>query len=119
MTGGDAFTTGGPGLRTALVARFLLELALLAGAAAAAWRLTPGGWAWVTALAAVVLIAVIWGAFLSPQARITIPVPARVVLEAVLFGGAGVALWVTGIGGAGIALFSAWALDRIAIAVLR
>ncbi|WP_181905866.1 YrdB family protein [Microbacterium bovistercoris] len=99
--------------------RFLLELALLAGAAVTVWRLAPGVWAWVLAPTAVVMVTLIWGTFLSPKARLVIPVAARIILEAVLFGAVGVALWTTGLGGAGIALWGAWALDRIAITVLR
>ncbi|MFE6997551.1 YrdB family protein [Microbacterium sp. NPDC057659] len=119
MNGEDPFESAGTGRRAALIVRFLLELALLAGAAVAAWRLAPGGWSWVAAVAVPVLIAVVWGLFLSPRARITLPTVARVVLETVLFGGVGAALWATGLGGFGIALFAAWLLDRAAIAVLR
>jgi hypothetical protein len=70
-------------VRTAnLGLRFLLELGLLVGVGW--WGGHTVGW-W----AAVVLplaAAVIWGSYLSPKARWTIPPAARLVLELVLFG---------------------------------
>ena len=70
-------------VRTAnLGLRFLLELGLLVGVGW--WGGHAVGW-W----AAVVLpaaAALLWGSFLSPKARWTIPPPARLVLELALFG---------------------------------
>jgi hypothetical protein len=70
-------------VRTAnLGLRFLLELGLLVGLGW--WGGHVVGW-W----AAVLLplgAAIIWGSFLSPKARWTIPPAARLVLELVLFG---------------------------------
>jgi hypothetical protein len=70
-------------VRTAnLGLRFLLELGLLVGVGW--WGGHAVGW-W----AAVLLplgAAIIWGSFLSPKARWTIPPAARLVLELVLFG---------------------------------
>jgi len=70
-------------VRTAnLGLRFLLELALLVGLGW--WGGHVVGW-W----AAIVLpaaAAVLWGSFLSPKARWTIPRPAKLVLELGLFG---------------------------------
>jgi hypothetical protein len=69
-------------VRTAnLGLRFLLELALLVGVGW--WGGQAVGW-WAAALLPVAA-ALVWGAFLSPKARWTIPRPARLVLELVLF----------------------------------
>ena len=99
--------------------RFALELALLAGAATAAWRLLPGGAGWLAAIAAVIVIAVLWGLFLSPKAIVDIRRAGRMILETVLFGAVAAALWATGLGGFGVTLAGVWILDRIALAALR
>ncbi|MFB7845131.1 YrdB family protein [Microbacterium sp. NPDC056052] len=114
----DPFLEGGPALRFALALRFLVELALLAGAATAAVRLVPGWPGWVSAIVAVALLAAVWGLLLSPKARFDIRAPGRLSLEAVLFGTVGAALWTSGLGIVGLALFAVWVLDRIALAVL-
>lgn len=107
-----------PPLAAALVGRFLIELALLAGAGIAAWRLTPGGWAWITAIAAPVLIAVVWGLLLSPRARVPLPAAAKLTIETLLFAGVGGALAISGLPVAAAIGFCAWAADRILIAAL-
>ncbi|WP_407357908.1 YrdB family protein [Microbacterium sp. LTA6] len=107
-----------PLLATALVARFLIELALLVGAAVAAWRLVPGQWGWVAAIVAPVAVAVVWGLLLSPRARFVLPEPMKLALETVLFVGVALALSLTGLGVPAIIGFVVWAVDRIAIAVL-
>ena len=114
----DPFLEGGAAVRTALGLRFLVELALLAGAAIAAVRLVPGGPGWVAAAVAVVVLAVVWGLLLSPKARFDVRPAGRVLLETVLFGAVGAALWAAGLGVAGIAVFVVWALDRIALVAL-
>lgn len=115
----DPFLDGGPALRIALGLRFLIELALLAGAATAAVRLAPGWPGWVGAVVAVIVLAVVWGLLLSPKARFDIRPAGRVLLETVLFAAVAEALWASGLGVAGIALFAVWALDRIALAALN
>lgn len=115
----DPFLEGGPALRVALGLRFLIELALLAGAATATVRLVPGWPGWVAAVVAVVVLAIVWGLLLSPKARFDIRTVGRLCLEALLFGGVGAALWASGLGVAGVALFAVWALDRIALAALN
>jgi Protein of unknown function (DUF2568) len=80
-------------VRTAnLGVRFLLELGLLVGVGW--WGGHTLGW-W----AAVLLplgAALVWGSFLSPKARWTIPPGARLALELVLFGLAAVGYYATG-----------------------
>src|SRR5215212_7080716 len=83
--------------------RFLLELAMLA--ALAYWGFTDHGGAiqWLLGLGAPLLVAVIWGVFMSPKASHPTRDPVRILLELALFG-SGVA-----------ALFAA---DRPALAVI-
>ncbi len=81
---------------TNLALRLLLELMALSGIAILAWNLTDGLWRYVAAVAAVILIGAIWGAFAVPDdpsrsGNATVPVPGalRLFLEfAILFGGA-------------------------------
>ena len=80
-------------VRTAnLGLRFLLELALLVGVGW--WGGHVVGW-WAAVLLPVVA-ALVWGAFLSPRARWTIPPAARLVLELVLFVLAAAGYWGAG-----------------------
>lgn len=114
----DPLTGASPPLAIALVARFLLELALLAGAAGLAARATSGGWGWPAAIAAAGAVATVWGLFLSPRAAIAIPPVARLALEAVLFVGIGAGLAATGSGVVAAIGVALWAADRAAIAAL-
>lgn len=102
---------------TALLLRFLLELALIAGAAFTGWALADGGWRLPLAVLAPAVVIAVWGTFLSPKARIAIPAPARVTLEALLFGGIGYLLWQAGAPTAGTALAAVWLLDRVVLAL--
>ena len=52
MSAGSPLEGASPLLAAPLTLRFLLELALLAGAGVAAYRLAPDGWRWVFAVAA-------------------------------------------------------------------
>jgi len=76
-----------------LLLRFLLELCMLG--AVAYWGFETGDGAAMQALLGVgapLLMAVVWGVFISPKATIPLrPVP-WVALQAVLFGSAAVAL---------------------------
>jgi hypothetical protein len=80
-----------------LLLRFLLELCALAALAYAGWQ-TPGS-GWLRLLVAIALplaAAVVWGQWVAPKARRPIPDPLRLVPEWIVFGGAAVALAVTG-----------------------
>lgn len=104
---------------TALVVRFLLELALLAGAAVAAWQLADGWWSPVAAIGAVVCIATVWGLLLSPKAPYAPHPVVQVLIEAVLFVVVGVGLVLAGhavVATIGVAL---WAADRGAMALFK
>jgi Protein of unknown function (DUF2568) len=72
--------------------RFLLELGLLVGVGW--WGEHAIGW-WAAVLFPLGA-AVVWGSFLSPKARWTIPSPARLVLELLLFALAAVGYWRAG-----------------------
>lgn len=113
------FDDASPALAVALTVRFLLELALLAGAAYLVWTVAPGWWRWPAAALAVVVIGVAWGLFLSPKASIEIHPVVALALEAALFVGVGAALafaapmLIPAVIGVVV-----WAVDRIALAVL-
>lgn len=104
----------------ALVLRFALELALLfavgwcAGTAAGShW------WRWVVALGATVVVAVVWGSWLSPRAPHRPSEPVRFLVEAMLFLGTGGWLWALGHPLLGAALAGLWLVDRVVLAALR
>ena len=118
MSAGSPLEGASPLLATPLTLRFLLELALLAGASVAAYRLAPDGWRWVFAVAAVLAVAVVWALLLSPKATIAVPEIAKLALEAVLFLAAGAGLAATGSVAPAVILVVLWAADRAAIALL-
>jgi Protein of unknown function (DUF2568) len=80
-----------------LLLRFVLELCALAALAYAGWQ--SSGSFWVRLLMAIALplvAAVVWGQWVAPKARHPLPDPLRLVPEWLVFGGATVALAVTG-----------------------
>lgn len=94
-----------------LVVRFGLELCLLG--VAAWWGAERGGVP--LAVAAPVLVAVAWGLFVSPKARVRVGEAGRAAVEAALF--AGGALAVVDLGHA--ALGAAFALGALVSGVLE
>jgi hypothetical protein len=103
-----------------LTARFLLELALLGGAAVAGWRAGGGGIPGALLLIlAIAVVAVVWGLAVAPRARRRWPDPSRLILEFVIFalvGGA--ALAATGSPVAGVVLAGASAAVAVTIRLL-
>jgi hypothetical protein len=73
------------GLWVLLAWRFLLELGLLAAVLTGTVRLVGGLAGWVVGALAALLVALVWGLFLSPRRRIDSPVGVRVVVELALF----------------------------------
>jgi len=118
MTGPEQFETGGPALRLALTVRFLLELALLAGAGAASWSLAPGAWRLPAAVAAVLVVGTLWGRLLSPRAPVAMPPALRLAVESVLVITVAVLLWAAAVRVPAIVGLALWAADRIAITLL-
>ena len=102
-----------------LTARFLLELALLGGAAVAGWRAggggTPGALLLILAMA---VVAVVWGLAVAPRARRRWPDPSRLILEFVIFALVGGALAATGSPVAGLVLAGASAAVAVATRLL-
>ena len=102
-----------------LTARFLLELALLGGAAVAGWRAGGGGIPGALLLIlAVAVVAVVWGLAVAPRARRRWPDPSRLILEFVIFALVGGALAATGSPVAGLVLAGASAAVAVAIRLL-
>ncbi len=78
--------TGGAAQATNLVARFVLELCMLAGLAYVGFRLGDGIVAGIgLAIALPLAAAVLWGIAIAPKARRRAPDPGRAVLEGLLF----------------------------------
>ena len=84
-----------------LALRFVLELAALAGLAAAAWNLTPGPARWVTVVVVPVVAASAWGVFnvvgdpsRSGSAPVEVSGWSRLALELVVLGAGAVGLGV-------------------------
>jgi hypothetical protein len=76
-----------------LLVRFLLELCMLG--AVGYWGFKTGDGAAMKALLGVgtpLLMAVVWGTFISPKATVELPARAWIALQAVLFGVAAAAL---------------------------
>lgn len=77
-----------------LALRFLLELAILAALACWGWSHGEGAMRWVLAIGSPLAAAILWGVFRVPNDGgppvITVPGPARLLLEALLFG---LAIW--------------------------
>lgn len=71
--------------------RFLLELCLLAALAYVGLQVNI-----VLAVVLPVVVAVVWGIFVSPKARYPLPLWAWIAVQAVLFGGAVIGLIVAG-----------------------
>jgi hypothetical protein len=91
-----------------LVLRFLLELAMLA--ALGVWGAhagTTGLSSAVLAIAAPLAAAVLWGAFVSPKARISARWPARLGVELAVFCAAVAGLAVSGFPRLAVALAAA------------
>ena len=102
-----------------LTLRFVLELCALAALAYGGWH-TPGPvWSRLLLTVALPLVAaVVWGRWVAPKASRPLPDPQRLVPEWLVFGGATVALALTGHPAwaatlAGLAAANRWALHAL------
>ncbi len=100
--------------------RFGLELCALAALAYGGWQIDAP--VWVRILAAIglpLLAAYVWSRWVAPKASHPIPDPQRLIPEWLVFGGATVALVLTGhvVLGAMLAVFAA--LNRVVLWRLR
>jgi len=75
-----------------LVLRFLLELSALTATAYWGFATASGLTQWVLGLGAPALVAVIWGLFVSPKAKVELSRPAQFAIELLVFAAAGLAL---------------------------
>jgi len=72
----------------ALVVRFLLELAALAGLVYAGIAVVDGPSGWLLGLGMAAVAAVAWGLFVAPRARIAVPTAGRLAVEVAVFAAA-------------------------------
>ena len=75
---------------------FVVELGALAAAAYWGWEATSSAGRWYLAVLAPAAVIVVWGAFVSPRARIRVSKEATLVIELVLLGLVALGLAVTG-----------------------
>lgn len=81
-----------------LLLRFVLELGALASLGYWGAHLGNGGAAKLLGgIGLPLLAAVVWGAFVAPQAAVSVPVWLHVLLEILVLGGAGAALFAAGL----------------------
>ena len=105
-----------------LIVRFLVELAMFAALGIGGWMLGVESGPWplspVLAFALPVGAMILWGTLLSPSRVLDPPLALRLLLEAVLFGGAG---WLLHLGGEttlALWLVGVWFVDRLLLAVV-
>lgn len=92
--------------------RFLLELCLLGALGYWGAQIGPGPLGKVAlGLGAPLLLAVVWGTFMSPKARVPLPTTAHLLAESALFG-LGVAALAAGQSRLALALALTWGLSR-------
>jgi uncharacterized protein DUF2568 len=84
--------------------RFLLELAALASLAYFGFSEFDGAAGWLVAVGAPLLVAVVWGRFVSPKASHPQVDPTRLLLEVAVFGSGAGALLASGRTALGIVL---------------
>ncbi|MET0417812.1 MAG: YrdB family protein [Actinoplanes sp.] len=100
--------------------RFGLELCALAALAYGGWHLPGPTWLRIAAAIGLPLLAaIVWGRWVAPKASRPLPDPRRLIPEWLVFGGATVALWLTGHIVLGVLLAVLAALNRMALWRLR
>jgi hypothetical protein len=103
-----------------LVLRFVLELCALAALAYGGWHIPgPIVTRFLLAMLLPLVAAVVWGRWVAPKASHPVPDPLRLVPEWAIFGGATVALAVTGHPVLAATLAVLAAANRVALHLLR
>lgn len=103
-----------------LLLRFLLEIAMLV--AFGVWGFATGDATWqklLLGIGAPAIALVAWGALVAPRARRRLRDPSRLVVEVILFGLAGAALWSAGAPGWALALVLVAAANIAVLSALR
>lgn len=95
-----------------LAVRFLLELCALAALAYWGSQAVTGAWRYVLAVAAPLAFALAWGLFASPKARFKQKLAGQLMIEAVLFGLAALALGLAGRPGLAVAFAALVVVNR-------
>ena len=106
-------------LPAALAVRFILELCLLSGVGWAVVHLVSGPAGPGLAIAAVLALALLWDAFLSPKRRVELGALQRLLIEALLFIAAALLLLGTGHPWLAVALLGAELFDKAAVEWLQ
>jgi len=103
-----------------LALRFGLELCMLA--AYGWWGYHSGIGTFKGVSLAILLplaVAIIWGLFLSPKAKVKLQISVRVAMELILFGVAAWLLYNAGMVAAGSALFITFVVNRAILVLLK
>lgn len=100
---------------TALVVRFLLELAALVALVYTGVATVEGFAGWLVGLGLAGIGAVAWGMFVAPRAPRPLPTPARLAVEAVVFVAAAVGLVLAEQAILAGILLALYLLDRLAL----
>ena len=84
-------------LRSAnLALRFLLELGALAAVGYWGWKTSEGVMRWVLPVSGILAVVAVWILFVSPDPRISLARPVRLIIEFAVWAAAGAALYAAG-----------------------
>ncbi|WP_441682552.1 YrdB family protein [Flaviflexus sp.] len=104
-----------PVLMFAVLIRFLIETAMLVVLAIVMWNATEGPWQWVAVIASLVVLATVWGTFLSPKALKPLSWIPAFILEALIFGTVAAGLAAMGYGIIALIGLAIWLIDLIVL----
>lgn len=99
----------------AVLIRFLIETAMLVVLAIVMWNATEGPWRWVAVIASLVVLATVWGTFLSPKALKPLSWIPAFILEALIFGTVAAGLAAMGYGIIALIGLAIWLIDLIVL----
>ena len=103
-----------------LLVRFLLELCMLAAIGYWGFK-TNSGWVMkiIFGIGLPVLVAVIWGMFLSPKAAYSLPGFSNLALELIVLGSAAVALFSSGKANLGLVYTAILVINKLLMLVWK